>query len=192
MPVYMIICDADVSPITGTGKYYVGKHSGSDPQKYLRKKLLDATNKSDIKRGYRSRLYNAMRKYPQQSDWRIHWVMPTLTTEVDSFMWETRLIALTNSQDHELGYNILPGGQGWRKGRVFTKEHKERLSLAHKGQRMGAEAKWGKPGEHKRMSDIAKAQIANEPLEIRRARCSAGGKAGCEKRWGTRRLKNAA
>lgn len=28
MSVYMIICDADISPVTGTGKYYVGKHRG--------------------------------------------------------------------------------------------------------------------------------------------------------------------
>jgi hypothetical protein len=107
----MIICDADISPVTGTGKYYVGKHKGTDLQKYLKSKFKSANAQLDIRKKYKSHLFCAMRKYPCASDWRIHGVMPTLMDETLAYKWETELIALLRSRDREVGYNLSPGGE---------------------------------------------------------------------------------
>lgn len=104
----MIICDADISPRTGTGKYYIGKTVSPNLNQYLRTKL------SFARRGYKHQpyLFNAMRKYADASSWRIHSLMRTLKTDEDIKHWEKEMIALMKSRDPQIGYNITEGGEG--------------------------------------------------------------------------------
>jgi hypothetical protein len=108
MHVYMIICDCDISPVTGTGKYYVGKTVQPDLKKYL------AINWSAAQRGLRGKpyLYNAMRKHSDPSNWRIHSLMSTLPSDPEIKKWEVELIAMFKCREPQIGYNLTAGGDG--------------------------------------------------------------------------------
>jgi hypothetical protein len=108
MFVYMIICDKDISPVTGTGKYYVGKTIEANLQTYL-KDTFAAAQRGKTNKPY---LFNAMRKYPILSDWRIAPLMSTLPSDKDIKQWEKEIISLFRCQDHRVGFNISDGGSG--------------------------------------------------------------------------------
>jgi hypothetical protein len=146
MPVYMIICDADKSPITGTGKYYVGKTSKTNLRSYLRIKW-NAAKRNDLKQPLLSR---AMRKYSRFEDWRIQWIMPTVTTDSLANHWEREMIAMTRCRTPQIGYNITKGGEG-TSGVVHSPEWRAAASKRMTGA--------GHPMFGKHHSDEAKALI---------------------------------
>ncbi len=101
------------------------------------------------KKGKKSKFYNALRKYgPEAFEWII--MFDDLGTIEDCKQVEMKMIALFDT--YENGYNGTIGGDGgntfngsnnsgvWKKGqtsmhkgRTFTKEHRQKLSEAHKG-----------------------------------------------------------
>jgi hypothetical protein len=119
----MITCVADISPVTGMGKYYVGKHYGkSSLKEYLGQKFRNSKNYDKSKDGL-SHLYPAMRKYSNRADWRIQWVIPALQSEAAAFKWEISLIDAFRSLDPDIGYNLDAGGGG------FTSEKATQVQL---------------------------------------------------------------
>jgi hypothetical protein len=121
----MITCDKDISPLTGTGKYYVGKTINTDLQKYLKEQLKRAKRASKAK----PYLYNAMRKYDNPTDWHIHSLMSTLPSDPEIQKWEIELIALFRTRDPQVGYNLTAGGDGGAGGKR-TEETKKKMSEA--------------------------------------------------------------
>lgn len=126
-----------------TGKIYIGQHKGTNLRKYLQTKLSDASKH----RGGQSLLYNSMRKHPKDV-WSIEPLME-LETKAELDRWERLLIALYDTRNTEVGYNICRGGEGfsgkhtdeWRKnhsammkGRVFSPETIARMKTAPKTQ----------------------------------------------------------
>lgn len=101
MFVYMITNQAN-------GKHYVGKTVSASLESYFNSKWNEAN------KGGNScpRLYNAMRKYPDRSNWAIHPLMSNLKTNEQLCREEIALIALLNSRDPDVGYNISAGGDG--------------------------------------------------------------------------------
>jgi hypothetical protein len=131
MHVYMIICDADVSSVTGTGKYYVGKTVTTDLNKYLKEQLRQANKGSDEK----TFLYRAMRKHNNPADWRIHSLMSTLPSDPEIKEWEKELVEMFRCRDHKVGYNICAGGDcppspKGRKLSEATKQKHREIALA--------------------------------------------------------------
>jgi hypothetical protein len=91
---------------SATGKIYIGQHKRNNLKKYLQTKLSDAAKL----RGGQSRLYNSMRKHPKEV-WSIEPLMEVETkAELDRL--ETLLIALYDTRNPEVGYNICKGGEG--------------------------------------------------------------------------------
>jgi hypothetical protein len=127
-----------------TGKIYIGQHKGANLMQYLQKKFWHSRNQ---KTGS-SYLFNAMRKYPEYKDWSIEPLME-FNTKPELDLWETRLIALFNTRNPEVGYNICKGGEGftgkhteeWKrnhsammKGRTFSPESIAKMKAAPKSQ----------------------------------------------------------
>lgn len=96
------------------GKYYVGKTVSTNLKKYLQDKCWDATHRPHL----RSHLYAAIRKHGKYA-FTIHPLISALTTNQQLCDWETFFIALFNSRNPEVGYNICKGGEG------FTGPHSE-------------------------------------------------------------------
>jgi len=96
-----------------TGKVYIGQHKGDNLKKYLQTKLSDASRF----RGGQSRLYASMRKHPKEV-WSIEPLME-LETKEELDRLEALLIALYDTRNPEVGYNICKGGEG------FTGKHTE-------------------------------------------------------------------
>jgi hypothetical protein len=92
---------------SATGKVYIGQHKGNNLKKYLQTKLSDASKH----RGGQSRLYNSMRKHPKEV-WSIEPLMEAETkAELDRL--EILLIALYDTRNPNVGYNICRGGEGY-------------------------------------------------------------------------------
>jgi len=91
-----------------TGKIYIGQHKGANLKQYLQKKFYWArTQKTGS-----SYLFNAMRKHPNQGDWSIEPLMEVdAKAELDRL--EKLLIALYDTRNPEVGYNICRGGEGF-------------------------------------------------------------------------------
>ena len=100
MFIYVIVCGE-------TLKIYIGQHSGNNLRKYLQNKFADAK----YRRGGRSRLYNAIRKYPQDS-WSIHALAAGIETKTALDETEKHFIRALNTQHPDVGYNICGGGEG--------------------------------------------------------------------------------
>ena len=107
-----------------TGKVYIGQHKGNSLKKYLQTKLSDASKH----RGGQSRLYNSMRKHPREA-WSIEPLIEVATKE-ELDRWERIYIALFDTRNPEVGYNICKGGEGFT-GK-HTKEWKENQSIRMK------------------------------------------------------------
>jgi group I intron endonuclease len=88
------------------GKYYVGKHKGSDLQKYFRRCLREAQAGLTKSRS-KPHLYAAIRKHGPEV-FRIHPLMSTIKTDAELYHWEEFLIGLFKAR--EVGYNIAAGG----------------------------------------------------------------------------------
>jgi hypothetical protein len=113
---------------SATGKIYVGQHKGNNLKKYLQMKF--SQSRYELKRkghGRGSHLFNAMRKYPNQSDWSITPLISGVQTREALNAWEITLIELFDTRNPEIGYNICKGGEG------FTGHHsietKEKLRV---------------------------------------------------------------
>jgi hypothetical protein len=99
---------------SATGKIYVGQHKGTNLRQYLQKKLYDAAKG----RGGSSRLYASMRKHPKEV-WSIEPLISEIQTREAVDAWEQTLIAMLDTRNPEIGYNICRGGEG------FTGKHSE-------------------------------------------------------------------
>lgn len=97
---------------SATGKVYIGQHKGTNLKQYLQKKLYDASKG----RGGASRLYNSMRKH-QKEVWSIEPLFEGIQTKENLDRLERLLIALFDTRNPEIGYNICRGGEG------FTGKH---------------------------------------------------------------------
>jgi hypothetical protein len=93
---------------TVTGKIYIGQHKGNSLKKYLQTKLSDASKH----RGGQSRLYNSMRKHPKEV-WSIEPLFSNIQTKEELDRLERLLIALYDTRNPEIGYNICKGGEGF-------------------------------------------------------------------------------
>ena len=114
-----------------TGKVYIGQHKGHNLKKYLQDKLSHAK----YRRG-KSILFSSMRKHPKDV-WPIEPIFEGVQTREELDRLERLLIALYDTRNPEVGYNICKGGEGftgkhteeWRQmmrvkmtGRVFSPE----------------------------------------------------------------------
>jgi len=97
-----------------TGKYYVGQHKGNNLKKYLQQKFYDAW-KNPTKR---SHLHASIRKYGRGA-FSIHALISDIQTKEELDQKEKEFIAFLHSRDHNYGYNICRGGEG------FTVPHSE-------------------------------------------------------------------
>jgi hypothetical protein len=91
---------------SATGKVYIGQHKGSNLKKYLQDKLSHSRHNTGS-----SHLFNSMRKHPKEV-WSIAPLME-FETKAEIDVWETRLIALYDTRNPEIGYNICHGGEGY-------------------------------------------------------------------------------
>lgn len=118
MFVYVIVCNESL-------KLYIGQHRGTNLRQYLQQKL------SEARRGFagRSHLYNAMRKYPQDT-WSIWPLVSDIETRAELDEIEKHFIRILKTQHPAVGYNICRGGEG------FTGPHsdaaKKKLSITSK------------------------------------------------------------
>lgn len=161
-----------------TGKVYIGQHKGGNLRQYLQKKFYYARHQ---KTGS-SYLFNAMRKYTDPEQWSIEPLMECETKEQLDRM-ETILIALYDTRNPEVGYNICRGGEG------FTGKHsqyvKDRVRETHLGKSVSEEtrskiraARLGKPltSEHReklRLSHLGK-QPSRAAVEAAKAANTGG------------------
>jgi group I intron endonuclease len=106
---------------SATGKIYIGQHKGNNLKKYLQTKLSDAAKF----RGGKSRLYNSMRKHPKEV-WSIEPLISDIQTKPELDRWERLLIALFDTRNPEVGYNICKGGEGFTG--THSEESKKRMS----------------------------------------------------------------
>lgn len=93
---------------SATGKVYIGQHKGDNLKKYLQTKLSDAAKY----RGGSSHLFASMRKHPKEV-WSIEPLMDGIETKEELNHLEKLLIALYDTQNPEVGYNICKGGEGY-------------------------------------------------------------------------------
>lgn len=107
------------------GKIYIGQHKGNNLKQYLQKKFYHARNQ---KTGS-SYLFNAMRKHPNYRDWSIEPLME-VGTKVELDRLERLLIALYDTRNPEVGYNICQGGEGFTG--THTEEWKKNQSVRMK------------------------------------------------------------
>lgn len=127
---------------SATGKIYIGQHKGVNLKQYLQKKLYAAIKGL----GGKSHLFSSMRKHPREV-WSIEPLMEADTREKLNRL-ETLLIALYDTRNPEVGYNICKGGEGftgkhsdewkkaqlrWMTGRPCSKETRAKISLARTG-----------------------------------------------------------
>jgi hypothetical protein len=109
---------------SATSKVYIGQHKGNSLKKYLQTKLSDASKH----RGGQSRLYNSMRKHPKDV-WAIEPLMEVETKE-ELDRLERLLIALYDTRNPEVGYNICRGGEG--RTAPLSPEEKAKLKANNK------------------------------------------------------------
>jgi hypothetical protein len=93
---------------SATGKVYIGQHKGTNLRQYLQKKFYDAAKG----RGGSSRLYNSMRKHAKEV-WSIEPLIEGVQTREELDRLERLLIALYDTRNPEVGYNICRGGEGY-------------------------------------------------------------------------------
>ena len=110
---------------SATGKIYIGQHKGNNLRQYLQKKFYDAAKG----RGGSSHLYNSMRKHPREV-WSIEPLISDIQTKAELDRWERIYIALFDTRNPDIGYNICRGGEGFTG--EFTAEHRAKLSTAAK------------------------------------------------------------
>jgi group I intron endonuclease len=110
-----------------TGKVYIGQHKGHNLKKYLQTKLSDAMKR----RGGQSLLFNSMRKHPKEV-WSIKPLIEGIETKEALDRWEKIYIALFDTRNHEVGYNICRGGGG-ALGWAPSNETKAKISASNTG-----------------------------------------------------------
>ena len=116
------------------GKIYVGQHKGDNLVQYLQKKFWAAQHKPKE----RSSLFAAIRKHGRENFSiepiaEVHGDMPKAVLN----SLETFCIAFLDSRNHEKGYNICRGGEG------FTGPHSEE---AKKKNAAASRLMWQRPG----------------------------------------------
>lgn len=116
---------------SATGKVYIGQHKGNNLRKYLQTKLSQAKHRNGT-----SHLFASMRKHPHEV-WSIEPLAEGIETKADLDRLERLYIALFDTRNPEIGYNICRGGEG------FTGPHsqqaKAKVTVALK-------ERWAQPG----------------------------------------------
>jgi hypothetical protein len=108
-----------------TGKIYIGQHKGNNLKKYLQMKLSQAVYELKRKgKGGSSHLFNSMRKHPKEV-WSIAPLFEGITTREELNRLEILLIALYDTRNPDIGYNICKGGEGFTG--EFTAEHRRKM-----------------------------------------------------------------
>lgn len=119
---------------TANGKIYVGKYEGKRPLKtYFRRQISNAAVGSSDK----PYLYNAIRKYGSEA-FRIE-ILSTADTHDDLCEAEKRHIAIRQSCNPEIGYNISAGGDG--NSSRPSEATLEKLRTSHLGYRATVETR---------------------------------------------------
>lgn len=90
-----------------TQKIYVGQHKGANLRQYLQQKQSEARRNISL----RSHLYAAMRKH--SDGWSIHPLISNVATRAELDELEKHFIAVLNTRNPEVGYNICRGGEGY-------------------------------------------------------------------------------
>jgi len=142
---------------SATGKVYIGQHKGTDLRKYLQIKFGQA--RYELKRkgkGGGSHLFASMRKHPKEV-WSIEPLIEGIETRENLDRLERLLIALYDTQNPEIGYNICRGGEG------FTGPHspvaKAKVTAALK-------ERWAQPGFKEHWSTIMTGRdVSSETVE---------------------------
>jgi len=97
---------------SATGKIYIGQHKGNNLRKYLQQKLGQAWYELKRKsKGAGSYLFSSMRKHSKEV-WSIEPLIEVETKE-ELDRLERLLIALYDTRNPEIGYNICKGGEGF-------------------------------------------------------------------------------
>jgi hypothetical protein len=100
-----------------TGKVYIGQHKGNNLKKYLQTKLSQAHYELKRKgKGRGSHLFASMRKQPKEV-WSIEPLIEGIETRLELDRMECLYIAMFDTRNPEVGYNICRGGEG------FTGKH---------------------------------------------------------------------
>jgi hypothetical protein len=125
---------------SATGKVYIGQHKGTNLKKYLQDKFSQANYELKRKgKGGGSHLFASMRKHPREV-WSIEPLIEGIETKPELDRLERLLIAIYDTRNPDVGYNICRGGEG------FTGKHspewKARMSTLRRemGQRPTDEA----------------------------------------------------
>ena len=156
------------------GKRYIGLTSRSLAKRWL-------AHKSDARRGSRSALHRAIRKYGEEA-FRVSVLaslMPNLGHD-DLRLLERDLIAQEGTFSFEAGYNRNPGGDGLakgattsRKGKPLSEEQRAKLreAWARNPDRRSAQAERNRKGHSpETRAKITAANLKPERVEALRAR----------------------
>ena len=114
-----------------TGKIYIGQHKGNNLKKYLQDKFSQA--KYELKRkghGRGSHLFASMRKHPKEV-WSIEPLFEGIETKEELDRLERLLIALYDTRNPKVGYNICKGGEG------FTGTHSDEWKQKMRAKMLG-------------------------------------------------------
>ena len=116
-------------------------------------------------------LYNAIRKYGKEN-FKIE-ILCYCYNEIELNFKEVELIAKYDCRNREVGYNILPGGEGFGGGanhpwfgKTHSDETKQKLSELNKGEKNPKFGKIVSPETRKKMSESHRGKPKSE--EIRR------------------------
>jgi group I intron endonuclease len=123
-----------------TGKVYIGQHKGDNLQHYLQQKFYEASHR--LKN--RSHLYASMRKHGRDA-FSIRPLVSGIQTREELNQKEKEFIELYDSRNHEKGYNICRGGEGF--SGPHTPKAKAKVTKALK-------ERWKQPGFKKYWSSI--------------------------------------
>lgn len=157
------------------------------------------------RKGDETPLCRAIRKYGA-SYFTIEPILEDFTDDKELMDWEVKAIAIFQSRNPEIGYNVTVGGQG-ASGQVWTEERRKRASDSKRGNR---NPQFGKPSSQKQKEAVRTRMRNNHPMKGRKqsaealekmsaaskARCNSpeymeklreAARKGAEARWGNKR-----
>jgi hypothetical protein len=142
---------------SATGKIYIGQHKGNNLKKYLQMKLSQAVYELKRKgKGGGSHLFASMRKHPKDV-WSIEPLFEGIETKAELDRLERLAIALYDTRNPDVGYNICKGGEG------FTGKHSPEAKT-----KMSIQAKkaWANDPQRKLNQSLLRTGVPR-PLEVR-------------------------
>jgi group I intron endonuclease len=132
---------------TVNGKIYVGQHSGKNLSQYFKLDIQRAL----AGREFKPLLYRAIRKYGADAFKIFTLVHPSDKDQMDKL--ERFFIRSLETQDRDIGYNIVAGGGGSH-GVKFSDEHRKKISDALRGKK--------KSDEHRKNISESKKYLSEE------------------------------